>query len=82
MKKYHFAAGLFVATMAQALPAAAQNYPWCAHLDFGDAEGVNCGFVSNAQCLDTVRGVGGFCAPNYEYQGRPMASARHRRMPY
>ena len=82
MRRLLLIVGILVVAVGIRTPAEAQNYPWCAHLDFGADEAVNCGFVSNAQCLDTVRGVGGFCAPNYEYQGRPMASARHRRMAY
>lgn len=52
--------------------AEAQNYPWCAHYDMGEDDAVNCGFVSNEQCLETVRGIGGFCMPNNDY--RPPAA--------
>jgi len=56
--------------------AEAQNYPWCAMLSMGD-QAVNCGFVSTEQCMATVRGVGGFCAPNNTFEPpqfpRPIA---------
>jgi hypothetical protein len=47
--------------------AHAQNYPWCAHLDVGSDDAVNCGFVSFEQCMTTVRGMGGFCMANNTY---------------
>jgi hypothetical protein len=53
--------------------AQAQNYPWCAQYC---GLGLNCGFVSFAQCMATVRGVGGFCMPNNLYQPPP---GPHRR---
>ena len=34
---------------------------WCA---WGDAYTYNCGFSSFEQCLDTIRGQGGFCRAN------------------
>jgi hypothetical protein len=35
--------------------------PWCA---FYDASTYNCGFQTYQQCLETVRGAGGYCRPN------------------
>jgi Protein of unknown function (DUF3551) len=56
--------------------AQAQNYPWCAqYTTRGGAR--NCGFVSFQQCMATVRGVGGYCEPNYLY--RPGEGQRVRR---
>ena len=46
--------------------AQAQNYPWCAHYGTG-FDGVNCGFTTFQQCMDTVSGIGGFCQPNTQY---------------
>jgi Protein of unknown function (DUF3551) len=59
-------------------PAQAQNYPWCAQYS-GRALGgsQNCGFVSFAQCMATVSGVGGFCVQNTMYQ--PSARARRKK---
>lgn len=64
-------------------PAAAIEYPWCAQYGGDDGDGGrNCGFVSREQCMETVRGMGGFCEPNSFYTGaaeRPAKPARKRR---
>jgi hypothetical protein len=36
--------------------------PWCA---WYDASTYNCGFYSFEQCMETVRGAGGWCRPNF-----------------
>jgi Protein of unknown function (DUF3551) len=66
--------GIGLAASAIGTSAEAQNYPWCAYYgdDFG---GTNCGFVSFAQCLATVTGIGGFCDQNPQYE--PPGSAAH-----
>jgi Protein of unknown function (DUF3551) len=52
--------------------AEAQNYPWCASYSAGDTGGgMNCGFTTFQQCLDTVRGMGDFCEQNTQYQPPP-----------
>jgi len=60
MRHLPFTFGILVAAAAMGGPARAQNYPWCAQYsgDFGDT--MNCGFVSVAQCMATVTGIGGF----------------------
>ena len=78
-----FAAIAIAAMVALARPAAAIEYPWCAQYggDEGDG-GRNCGFVSREQCMETVRGMGGFCERNLFYTGpteRPAKLARKRR---
>jgi hypothetical protein len=78
-----FAAVAIAAMAALARPAAAIEYPWCAQYsgDEGDG-GRNCGFVSREQCIETVRGMGGFCERNLFYTGpteRPAKPARKRR---
>jgi hypothetical protein len=50
--------------------AEAQNYPWCAYYS-GRGGGTNCGFTTFQQCLATVRGIGGFCDRNTQYQPPP-----------
>jgi hypothetical protein len=64
------------------VPAAAAEYPWCADYSGSDAGGGrNCGFVSLAQCQETIRGMGGFCEPNSFYTGpaeRPVKRVRKR----
>ena len=50
-----------------AVPAKAEvYYPWCAQYG-GGSHGINstvCSFATHAQCMATVRGLGGFCSPN------------------
>jgi Protein of unknown function (DUF3551) len=67
--------------------AEAQNYPWCAAYSGGDmgGGGMNCGFTTFQQCLDTVRGIGGFCEQNTQYQppsGSHPSNKTRRRYPY
>ena len=71
-----FVPALIVAIAGSGTRAQAQNYPWCAVLNMGDAA-YNCGFVSREQCMATVSGIGGFCEPNTQYQPPP----RLRRAP-
>jgi hypothetical protein len=42
-------------------------------------EGMNCGFVTFQQCLDTVRGIGAFCMQNNTYQLPRLLGPRARR---
>ena len=76
-----FALGI-CAAMALATRVEAQNYPWCAYYDDGGVGGTNCGFVSFEQCMTTVRGIGGFCNVNTQYQpplvSHPANRPRHR----
>jgi hypothetical protein len=63
---------LVASSVAISSSAQAQNYPWCAVLNMGDAA-YNCGFETVQQCMDSVRGIGGFCTRNTTYQGpEPM----------
>jgi hypothetical protein len=61
--------------------AAASAAPWCA--DYGGGRGgggTNCGFYSFQQCMDTVRGVGGFCRQNgFENPNWTTRARRYRR---
>jgi hypothetical protein len=50
-------------------------YPWCA---FYDEWTYNCGFVTMAQCLATISGVGGVCRRN-PYPGPRIEGWRARR---
>jgi hypothetical protein len=59
---------LVAGSAAMSSSAQAQNYPWCAVLNMGDAA-YNCGFVTVQQCKDSVRGIGGFCTRNNTYRG-------------
>ena len=57
--------------------AQAQNYPWCAQYGTGMG-GMNCGFVSFAQCMATVGGIGGFCIVNTQYPPPPGPHSQRR----
>jgi hypothetical protein len=61
-----FLLAIFAMTAGVGTRAQAQNYPWCAIYDVGDAA-YNCGFVSREQCMATVSGIGGFCNVNTQY---------------
>jgi hypothetical protein len=65
---------ILVVTAGIGTPAQAQNYPWCATYNVGDAA-YNCGFVSREQCMATVSGIGGFCNANTQYVARAMHPA-------
>jgi len=73
-------AALAMAALVQ--PAAAIEYPWCAQYSGEDGDGGrNCGFVSYEQCMETVRGMGGFCAPNLFYPSAAERPAKPKRKP-
>jgi hypothetical protein len=74
MKTLSFVLGLLLATIAIPPRAQAQsNYPWCSIYGGGFDGAVNCGFVSFEQCMENVRGIGGFCQQNNWYH--PTAAA-------
>jgi len=60
---------------------AAIEYPWCAQYSGGEEGGArNCGFVSFEQCMETIRGMGGFCEHNLFYEGPTERPAKpHKR---
>jgi hypothetical protein len=63
-------------------PSQADPYPWCASYGGRGGGARNCGFVTHAQCMETIHGMGGFCEPNLFYSGpaeRPVKRARKRR---
>jgi len=79
MKLVLFAVAILAAAAVLTTPAKAQNYPWCAQYSgraLGGAQ--NCGFVSFAQCMATVSGIGGFCVRNTLYQPPPGSHRRRR----
>jgi hypothetical protein len=76
MKPFPIRLGLFLGVVTIATTAQAQNYPWCAN--FADGAGVNCGFSSYEQCMETSRGSGGYCTPNNLYTPpRAAPPSRH-----
>lgn len=76
MKFFVFAAGALALVATPGSPAQAQNYPWCALYTMADGPR-NCGFVSFEQCMENVRGMGGFCMANNTYH--PPAPGRQPR---
>ena len=72
--------GIFgvLAVVSVSQPAAAVEYPWCAHYG-GRNAATNCGFVSFKQCRETIAGLGGYCARNPFYAAEP-ARPRHKRV--
>ena len=82
MKPTLFALGVLIFIAGIGTPAKAQNDPWCAHLDFGSDEAVNCSFVSFDQCMATVRGMGGFCVANNTYQAPVLHPSRQAHKAY
>jgi hypothetical protein len=78
MKLSLLALGVVLVSATASTGAQAQNYPWCAYYGNGD-RGTNCGFVSFAQCLADVSGIGGFCERNNLYQA-PTGPRRVRRL--
>ena len=70
---------LAVISTFTAPPAQAEPYQWCAVYTGKEDGARNCGFVSREQCMETVRGMGGFCDRNLFYTGpeeRPMRRSR------
>jgi hypothetical protein len=69
--------GVFAGAAGIGTTARAQSYPWCSN--FADGAGVNCGFTTYDQCMETARGSGGYCAPNTMYTPSTTPSRPARR---
>lgn len=62
--------------------AGADPYRWCAVYGGGDdGGGTNCYFLTLDQCRAAISGMGGFCAPNQFYDGRPIVTPEESRTP-
>lgn len=70
--------GILLATAAITTKTRAQNYPWCAHYAGAGGGAMNCGFVSYAQCMATLQGMGGFCEQNTQYIAPATRATRRR----
>lgn len=57
----------------------ADGAKWCAVYGGKAGGGRNCGFYTFQQCLETIRGMGGFCERNQFYTGSADAPARRQR---
>ena len=68
------------ALVASPAPARAEiEYPWCAEYNGLDGDnGVNCGFVTLAQCRATISGIGGNCYENPAYSAAPPPPPRRK----
>jgi hypothetical protein len=75
MRLLSLALGVAISVAGLAARAEAQNYPWCAIYDVGDAA-YNCGFVSYEQCRASVSGIGGTCMLNTTYNPNATATPR------
>ena len=73
-----FAAGLATSYFFVISPVAADPYKWCARYS-GNADGMNCGFITIEQCRATVSGIGGFCEPNQFYTGPDVTPVNRTR---
>jgi hypothetical protein len=71
---------LALAAMLVTVPRSGEahyDYPWCAQ--FTDASGVfSCAFVTYAQCLASISGVGGLCMPNPAFAFGPLTVQSRR----
>jgi Protein of unknown function (DUF3551) len=61
-------AAAMVGLCGSAQNAGARDYPYCA-MRGGRGSYENCGYLSLAQCLASVRGAGGYCQPNPRFVG-------------
>jgi hypothetical protein len=77
-------AALALATAIMLEPSAADAapyWPWCSRYFPGEIH--SCAFASWEQCMDTVRGIGGFCYanpypnPHTPTAGRTVKPRRH-----
>ena len=71
MKNMFFVLSVAVMTVFVGTRAEAQNYPWCSIYSGSMGGSQNCGFTTFQQCLENVRGIGGFCQQNYSYHPPP-----------
>ena len=79
MKTVWFVVPLLVTTFGFAACANAEiYYPWCAYYGGEEGGGTNCGWSTYEQCMVTIRGMGGFCAPNPFYTPPSQKPSRHQ----
>jgi hypothetical protein len=63
---------------AAPLAAHADPYKWCAVYGGYSDSRESCYYMTQAQCLASVSGVGGFCKPSPWYDGRPVVTPEDR----
>ena len=81
MRPYLYAlllAGVAIfADISESAAQSAYSYPWCAiYTNRSGAQA--CYYSTKAQCLATMRGIGGYCIPSpyYSPEGRPATRSR------
>jgi hypothetical protein len=57
--------------------SAAPYWPWCAQ-SFNQDTTHSCAFISREQCMETLRGIGGYCYTN-PYGPPPATAAKSSR---
>src|SRR5437588_11545005 len=69
--------GIALVLLVGGSASSAQAAAWCA---FYDVSTYNCGFHTYEQCLENIRGVGGYCARNHfeAYHTEPSRGRRQR----
>ena len=70
------AAALTAPSPAQAAP----YWPWCSQYADQDTGHTSCAFISWEQCMETARGMGGYCFAN-PYPPPPAAADRSAKAP-
>jgi len=80
MRALPLAAITLVASALSGIQPAASG-TWCAQLNVPPGA-VQCSFFSLEQCQATVRGIGGFCAPNAFASGSIREQRRRYRRHY
>ena len=76
MKRFwivRFAVALAGGIAGSSTESHAQNYPWCLAANAYEG-GVNCGFDTEAQCRESLAGMGGFCEKNPDYRPEPQVA--------
>jgi hypothetical protein len=58
-----------------AVPAQAQNYPWCLMSSAYEGASV-CSYTTYDQCMATRLGIGGFCQTNPQFQASAAPTPR------
>src|SRR5260370_14196804 len=72
--------GAVAGGLGEARAQSAYDYPWCAV--YANRSGATaCYYATYAQCMATIRGIGGYCISNPYSPGGGAADGRPRREP-
>jgi Protein of unknown function (DUF3551) len=68
--------------LSQAEAQKARHYPWCQTYTNDGPGGESCMFETRQQCLNTIRGMGGFCVRNpWNWTGDEERPRRRKSQP-